>query len=93
MKKWKKDVCILNCMEAIYNELADYSSAKMKSANKIIDLLKEDCNTYLDLEEKINQMTKTMIWDGSEFLKSDIVSYIKSLIEEEKNGLHIADRK
>ncbi len=93
MNRWKKDVCILNCMEAIYNELADYRSAKMKSAHKIIDLLKEDCNTYSDLEEKYNHMIKTMYWDGSGFEKSDIVIYIRSLIEEEKSGLHIADRK
>lgn len=76
--------------EKIIDILDKHCEHTEEAAKKIISELKQECETYKDLDKAVKKMTSDIRWihlNTGEY--EPLLSEIRRLIEEEKNNLKI----
>lgn len=70
--------------QPVYKIMIQCDEAVQKFVNAFLVELKKDCETYSDVEEKLRQIEKQIVWSR---MPGYFVSRARLTLEKEKNGL------
>lgn len=73
--------------------LAKYDQASKEAVKEIITELKKRCKDYGELNAKLNQFERDVLWGPeTKNMVTPLFQRMKDFLEEEKNGLPLTNR-
>lgn len=82
----------MKLIKDIENELEQFSQTKRQVENSILSKLKNECNTYKELEDKLKDCKRQLFYyKEKEREYAEVFVEIEKVIEKEKSNLQITN--